>query len=449
MRAGVSIKDLSPAKGVNLGGYPYFDRRNTGIHDPLHVAALYLQGDDGNSILLLASDLFYLTRRQSDALRTMVQKRTGHPAERVLITCSHTHSAPWMSVMFETFPGEPDFDTGVDEDYIAFALERCCEAADEALSGAFSAQIAFDDAVCGQEEGIGGNRRDPKNGPSDPDLPLMVIRDAAGRVRAIQTKYALHPTILHGENTLVSADYPGAMRRYLKERFPEAVFLFSLGTAGDQSPRYYRRGQSFEEVDRFGFTLGRALEKSVKELSYTDTLYLSYLSEDTELVQKVFPAPEEALAKAQAYKEREAALLAQGAAYTQTQTANLWSLGAECEYRNAVRQASGRLRQMYLESAPYTVHALVLNEYAQVFLPGEVFSDFGLRIKAASPFRRTQVITMSNGDLPGYAVTHEALVEGGYEPGNTTLDPVSGDRMVSAALDLLAQIHSKERKVRP
>ena len=89
---------------------------------------------------------------------------------------------------------------------------------------------------------------------------------------------------------------------------------------------------------------------------------------------------------------------------------------------------------------------LVVGDTAWAFLPGEIFSEFGLDIKARSPWPRTHVITLSNGDLPGYCVTREALVEGGYEPGNSILDPASGDVLTDAAVDLLTTIRNAQER---
>lgn len=73
-------------------------------------------------------------------------------------------------------------------------------------------------------------------------------------------------------------------------------------------------------------------------------------------------------------------------------------------------------------------------------LPGEVFVEFGLDIKKRSPFEETHVVTMAGGDLPGYCVTREAMAIGGYEAGNSLLDPVSGQILVDNAIRLLGSV---------
>jgi neutral ceramidase len=446
VRAGISSGDLSPWTGVDLGGYPYVNRRNTGVHDPLHGGALYLNDDSGGSVLLIVTDLFWITRAQADEVRRRVAQRTGLPTDRIVVTCSHSHSAPWMNVVFEAQPGEDPFVTDITPDYIEYVVETCTGLAVDAFASTFKASAGHGLVTCGAESGVGGNRRDPEHGPVDTDVPVLVVKDEAGAIRAIWTKYACHPTILHAENTLVSADFPGAMRQVVAQAYPDAVFLYSMGTAGDQSPRYFRTGQTFDEVERFGGALGRAVVEAVAVAEWPGDQRIGVASQTVELPVKVYPAPEVVAERIATLKARESDLIADGAPYVEQQTANLWLLGAECDYANALKHAAGTLMNRYEASAPFSVTGLVVGDRAWAFLPGEIFSEFGLAIKARSPWPRTHVVTLSNGDLPGYCVTREALAEGGYEPGNSILDPASGDVLTDAAVDLLTTIRNVEER---
>lgn len=440
MRAGVSSGDISPRLGVELGGYPYFQRANTGVHDSLHAGALYLDDGHGGRALLIVTDLFWITRPQADALRAAVSATTGVGVGNIVITCSHTHSAPWMNVVFEPFPGQPPYETRVDEGYVADVVDTCARLAGEAVASAFEAEVGFVTTSCGHEAGIGGNRRDPEQGEVDADLPVLAVRDTSGVLRAVWTKYAMHPTILQGDNTLVSADFPGAMRAVMARQHPETVFLYSMGTGGDQSPRYYRQGETFEEVERYGAILGHALIESLEALRWDADARVAMASRTLDLVVKTYPDASELGERVRHLRDREADLVAAGAPYTERQTANLWRLGAECDYHNALQQDDGRLGRRYERSAPYEVAALAVGGQAWAFLPGEIFCAFGLELKRRSPFPATHVVTLANGDLPGYCVTQEALAVGGYEPGNSILDPVSGDLLVEAAVDILSQL---------
>ena len=88
------------------------------------------------------------------------------------------------------------------------------------------------------------------------------------------------------------------------------------------------------------------------------------------------------------------------------------------------------------------IQVITLGDVAIVAFPVELFSDFGRRVKAGSPFPDTFIATLANG-WHGYAPTLEAFDRGGYEPRfayPSRLAPEAGDRMTDAALELLRRL---------
>jgi len=75
-------------------------------------------------------------------------------------------------------------------------------------------------------------------------------------------------------------------------------------------------------------------------------------------------------------------------------------------------------------------------------LPGEVFVEFGLKIKKSSPFSNTMVFGLAN-DMIGYIPTEVAFSEGGYEiktAWSSKLDPKAGDVLASKVIELIETI---------
>ncbi|MCC2629976.1 MAG: hypothetical protein K0S14_3626 [Thermomicrobiales bacterium] len=90
------------------------------------------------------------------------------------------------------------------------------------------------------------------------------------------------------------------------------------------------------------------------------------------------------------------------------------------------------------------IQAVALGNVAIVGFPVELFSDFGRRVKAGSPFPDTLIATLANG-WHGYAPTLEAFNRGGYEPRfayPSRLAPEAGGRMTDAAVELLQRLAS-------
>jgi hypothetical protein len=82
---------------------------------------------------------------------------------------------------------------------------------------------------------------------------------------------------------------------------------------------------------------------------------------------------------------------------------------------------------------------------ALVGLPGEIFVELGLAIKARSPFQTTLVGSLAN-DYIGYVPTRRAqLEEGGYETwaARSALPAAgTGEAMVDSAVRLLSKLVS-------
>ena len=67
---------------------------------------------------------------------------------------------------------------------------------------------------------------------------------------------------------------------------------------------------------------------------------------------------------------------------------------------------------------------------------GEIFVEFGLELKAASPAKKTFVFEVTNGSLPGYMFTPDAVNDGGYEVGTSVFTGEAGGAVVDAVKKL-------------
>ena len=95
-----------------------------------------------------------------------------------------------------------------------------------------------------------------------------------------------------------------------------------------------------------------------------------------------------------------------------------------------VLDVSGRLGK------PLQVEVQVISlgdDLAWVSLPGEIFVELGLAIKAASPFRQTVIAELANGSI-GYIPTRTAYPQGNYEVVSARCAEGSGEQLVDAAL---------------
>jgi len=436
LRAGAAVVDISPGLGIPLAGYPHFPRPNTGIHDPLYAACVVL--DDGATRLaLVCMDLLMMSRRYVRNIRRKAEAKTGIPGGNILICCSHTHSSPWGSDWFEL--GET---TGEimrpDAAYMDTLENKLVNLIAMASGDMFEARIAVDKVLCGKECGIGGNRRDP-NGPADPEVWTVGVQDSKGTWRACLVKYALHPTVIHEDSTEVTADYPAYIRKELERRYPGMILLFAQGTAGDQSTRYFRQGQSFVEAERIGTAIGQAASTVLERLKVQDGARLGIWTAKVELALRMLPSRVEMESRVTRAKAHYAALKAAGASYLEVQNANLTVLGEEDTLAFVLLKERGASMGFIEDELPAEIQVIGIGDARIVALPGEVFVEFGKRIQNGSPFPKTFVVTIANGILPGYVCTAEAYAAGGYETGASLLTPEAGEALARTAVNILQE----------
>jgi hypothetical protein len=88
-----------------------------------------------------------------------------------------------------------------------------------------------------------------------------------------------------------------------------------------------------------------------------------------------------------------------------------------------------------------SITVLAAGDAAFIGIPGELFVEFGLELKANQNFAHTFVAGYCN-DLIGYIPTSEAYAQGGYEVESARVAPGSGETIVAAALAALADIRT-------
>ncbi len=439
LRAGSSLRDISPRKGVSLGGYPHHPRPNTGVHDPLYAACLYLS-DGQTQLALVTLDIIGLSKSNVQKIREKASKASGIPGNHIMISCSHSHSAPRGSSnmtmdVFET-------QAAPDEVFVGKVIDSAAAIITEAAASAVPAELGIEKGFCGREQGVGGNRRDPL-GPADPEVWTIGVKDRKGNLLAVMVKYALHPTFLHSDNFLASADYPGYIRSYINSRFPETVFLFAQGTSGNQSPRYFRSGKTFAEAERVGTAIGREAERVLQHMSFSGDIPLVVKSREIMLDLRTFPKKEEAEARVEEARKVWHTLRDSGAPEPDVWNAELLFLGAEDTLSMLLLHEKGELTALN-ENSPMEVQVLGIGDVRIACLPGEIFVEYGITIQYRSPFPKTFVIELANGALPGYAATEQAYASGGYETGASMLTGKSGLQLVDTAVKLLFETRREQ-----
>ncbi len=434
LKAGAAVASITPTTSQFLCGYPHVERYSTGVHDPLCSSALFL--DDGrNQLLIVANDILYVPKDMAARARRRIGQTTGLPPEAIMLSATHTHSGPVVT------PKLDDKGDAVvpnpDPAYLTLFENGMVEAAERAFRAARPAEIGL---AVAQVSGVGTNRRSPE-GPADPEVPVLMVRDAAKHTPlAAMTVYAMHPTVLHEDSKLVSADFPGMARRYLQAKVlgADCPVLHHTGAAGNQSPRYCVRGQTFEEAERLGNILGQAVEAAMAKVTYRRDISLRYGQDLVEYLVRDLPSIPDAEKKVQFVREKFARQQKDGTPRAVVRTTECDLFGAEATLYLAKVAAKGLVKTALKRCMPAEIQCFRIGPWAFVGWQGEVFIEYALEVRRRNP--NTFVITLANGAMQGYIVTQAATDEGGYEASTALFSPASGALLVERTQKLLDSV---------
>ena len=436
LQAGTGVRSINPPEGAVLFGYPHVERISTGVHDPLLASVIYLE-DGADRLLLIALDLLFLDPPTARSIRRAVAVETSVPEACVFVSCTHTHSGPVSCKLLGW--GEDPAVVDPDPVYVGFVREQVIDAAREAASGARPAELAWTSA---DARGVGGNRL-ATGGVTDSEVGILAVREpGGGDPVAAALVYGMHPTVMHEDSTLVSADFPHYARLHLKERFGESLtVVYHTAPCGNQSPRRFVSGQTFEEAERLGRKLGKAAAGALEVLTdddFTRHCTLSGELREVDLPRRVLPPSTEAERRLDKCRARYERLKAEAAERATVRTAECAVFGAEATVMLARANERGEIDRTLDAYRPIEVQLLGVGDGWLAGLPGELFVEYALEIKRRAP-GETFVASLVGGELQGYIVTPEGDAEGGYEAANSLFSPAAGSLMVETVLSMLRE----------
>lgn len=274
---GVARCDITPPIGIyhRMWGAATHDR-STGVHRPLTATAACFRPLDGtDEQILLALDHCLLWGAEMEDFLAIVGRDAGVSIDQLIVAFSHTHGAGLMGRERAALPGgdliAPYLQSVADKATalirearstlrpvtLLSAVGRCDLAAHRDLWDADSGQY-----VCGFNP----------DGPTDDTVLVGRAVDDAGATVATFVNYACHPTTLAWQNTLISPDYPGAMREVV-EGATGAPCVFLQGASGDLGPREGFVGDP-AIADRNGRQLGYAVLSALEKLPTPGTRFV-------------------------------------------------------------------------------------------------------------------------------------------------------------------------------
>ena len=282
--------DVTPTKLPVIVSGSSLAKGATKIVDPLHARCLVL--DDGaTQIAIVVVDNLLLPRPMMDEIKQMAHKKTGIPVDRMLISATHTHTAPCVYGVLGT---------DRDDNYAAFLPGKIAEGIERAHKNLAPARIGWavgkdpTNVFCrrflmkpgtAKTNPFTGKANDQaqmnpgyqnpnaveRTGPADPNVTVLSIQTPEGRPLALVSNYSTH----YAGSTPVSADYFAVFCTEIGKRIgaenldPPFVAMLSNGTSGDANCCDFTNPR--RKFDRF--TVGRDVAEAAFQAYQTIEYY--------------------------------------------------------------------------------------------------------------------------------------------------------------------------------
>lgn len=387
LRAGAAKVSITPTADE----FPYTIGREksfVGVHDDVYARALVL--DNGTTrVALVAAEVESIP----DFMRVVneIAQAVGVPASNVMVIATHTHES--LTVFIHGTNLLP-----VQKEEIEHVCQGAVQAAKEAASHLQPARIAFGRGEAyvninnGEQAGL-KSWYDPK-GPSDKTLDVLRLESTTGQPIALLVDYATHAETMYRSVSKdggyeVSGDIPGAVSQILETQPAGApVVLFLPGAEADQ------------------LSIFKSLQPAVGSLPGADEGAAGWGLLDVQA-------------------RRLAASVMEIVAGMRPGTSNV-SLQAASTSVTCPGQRIHMDNQTGLvtteEKPPVTIPlaTIRIDDIAMAAVGGDVGSEIGREIRAASPVPHTIVTTMLAGAV-GYILPDSAYQHPGHGLGGSPL----------------------------
>lgn len=383
-----SRADISTLKEEHtvLAGFAARKGLSTGIHERIWSNCLVL-ADDTSKVCLISNDLMELSPDLSDSIRTEIAARSGLAEDRILMHCIHTHSAP-------RFGGPSRVPGGANYTYFERVPGIIIDNAVRTILDSTAFQPFRLKAGKGTTS-INGNRCE-KGGPVDHDVYVARFETLRGEPIVSVLNVACHPVCMGPGSLLVSPDYVGVARRYLKEAWGGEVIQFT-GAAGNMDPAEGPKRVEYAE------TCGKSLADSLVNIRFlpvkAGTMKLAR--------QEVFLPYRIGRITPEAVKAHADSIAKWGGTVSPTWAGDVRNWEAEI----LARFDRGPLP----DNLTFRLHALNVGGVVFFFSQGEPFVEYQMEAREAFPDRILFFAGYTNGQNSYLPSAHAFVSRKGYE----------------------------------
>lgn len=442
---GGATVSITPDRPVALWGQMHTRIART-VESPVTATALALESRDGKRVLdqavMVACDLVLIPDDALAKTRQRVKKRLpDFPVNKIILSATHTHTAPVLTAGVYEIPQDGVMQPA---EYIEFFADRAAEAVLKAWEARKPGKVSWglgQAAVAHNRRAVYADgaaamygRTNPPNfrmieGYEDHDVDVLFCWDAKDKLVATAINVVCPAQEVEGRSA-INADFWHPVRELLRAKHGKDLHVLGwTGAAGDQSPHLmFRQGaeermrklRGLDRMQDIARRIVRAWEdahEGARQDKHANVPLMHHV-EQLKLPRREVTDQEWRLAKAKVeeYSKQNG-----------KQTLVYW-------HQQVVKRFE-RQRAGTVEPFPMELHVLRLGDVAIATNAFELFTDYGIQIKARSPALQTFVIQLAG---PGsYLPSKRAVQGGGYSAiaESNEVGPAAGQILVDRTIE--------------
>ena len=456
---GSAHTSITPDKPVGLSGASS-SRVARKVENPVTATALAIESRDGDKMLdcaiMVSCDLVAIRNGVQDIVRAAIKRKMpDFDVRKVFLNATHSHTGPVMLQNRYLLPK-----TGImqPKDYTDFLAERVSTIVAEAWKNrkpggvswalghavvAINRRVVYDNG----RARMYGNTNAPNfrrvEGYEDHGIEMLFFWDAAKKLTALAINPACPSQEVEG-HCAINADFWHDVRERIHAKYGKGIHILGwCGAAGDQSPHLMWNKRAEERMRRLR-RLSRTQEIARRIVRAVDSVFdlakkdirtnvpFAHVVRDIKLPARIVTDKEYASYKAQ---------YDQLAKKPKRSARDHRRMGSRKEVVDRYE------RQKTDRTFPMELHVLRLGDVAIATNPFELYTDYGVQIKARSRAIQTFIIQLT-GASAYYLPTKRAVAGGSYsaEVYSNLVGPEGGKALVHRTVDEINALWPAKKK---
>jgi len=462
---GTAVADITPTGPIAVSGQFHLRIAKT-VETPITANVIALESrEEGLSrdvAIMVSCDLLYIPSEVLELVRKVVRERLPDlDAKKLFLNGTHTHTAPVLLLDKYPIPSEGVIQV---EQYRYFLTQRLADAIVQAWNrrrvgsvtwGLSHAVVAYNRRAIYAD---GSARMYGKTdiaefrnleGYEDHDVNTLFFWNDLGQLVGTVVNVSC-PSQEVESRSAVNADFWHPVRQALRERYGEQLCILAwTGASGDQSPHLMYRRAADERMRRLR-GLDRLDEIARRIVRAVDHAYETVKNDrhlDVPLIHKIdtIQLPMRLVTETE-YIEAKAAVEKATAQIEQNSEAAVREYRRKKWYEMTVNRFN-RQRTDPKPTYEMELHVLRIGDIAVCTNSFELFTDFGIRMKARSEAVQTFIVQLVG---PGtYLPTEKAIRAGHYSAvvHSSLVGPEGGNVLVDRTVSIINSLWTESNGV--